>query len=167
MGKRDDARSRALRDALGALGYPGFLTLFSEIEAEEGGHDPAVVLMAALACERLDERVVEALPWLILRYERMDWEWLFGEARRRSVQNRLGFVVGLALKAAAGGTASMERLTQLAAIEEELFACRLNKEDGQWQDLPASRRQWIKERRSREAAQWGILSDLRPQDLPV
>lgn len=163
MARSDDLRLRAIKDALGALGYPGFLSLFSEIEAEEG-HDPAVVLMAALACDRLEEPVIEALPWLVLRYENLDWDWLVAEARRRGVQNRLGFVVSLALRASAGSL-GMERLTRLASIEEELFACRLPRQETRWLRVPPARREFVAARRSEEAAQWGVLSCLRPDEL--
>lgn len=165
MSKKDEARSRALRDALGALGYPGFMNLFTEME-REFLQDPGIVLMAALACEKLEERVVEALPWLVLRFESLDWEWLVTEAKRRGVQNRLGFVVGLALKVAAEGrVTSMERLTQLSVIEEKLFECRVEKEDVKWPAVAAAQRPALKERRSSEARQWGLLSDLRVDDL--
>jgi hypothetical protein len=163
VARADDLRLRALKDALGGLGYPGFLSLFSEIEAEEG-HDPAVVLMAALVCDHLDEQVLEALPWLVLRYENLDWPWLLAEARRRAVQNRLGFVVSIALRAAAGSL-GMERLTRLAAIEEELFACRLSRQETRWLRVAPAKRQALSARRSEEAAQWGVLSSLRPDEL--
>jgi len=164
VARNDDLRLRALRDALGALGYPGFLSLFSELEAEQEHHDPAVVLMAALACDRIEESVVEALPWLILRYEHLDWAWLVAEARRRSVQNRLGFVVSLALRASASSL-GMERLTRLAAIEEELYACRSARDEAKWLRVPPARRWWADARRSDEAAQWGVPCTLRPADL--
>ncbi len=157
-------RARVLRDALGALGYPGFVSLFSEIEAEEG-HDPAVVLMAALACDRLEEPVVEALPWLVLRFGHLDWDWLVREARRRGVQNRLGFVVALALRAGAAGALEMARLARLAAVEEELYACRLPREDARWPAVPPARREQARACRSAEAEQWGLLSRLRPEEL--
>ncbi|MCS7041662.1 MAG: hypothetical protein NZR01_02605 [Bryobacteraceae bacterium] len=163
MGRKDELRARVLKDALGALGYPGFVSLFSEIEAEHG-HDPAVVLMAALACDRLEEPVVEALPWLVLRFEHLDWDWLVREACRRGVQNRLGFVVALALRAGASGAVDMARLTRLASVEEELYACRLPKQDSRWPAPPARRGQPAEER-SAEAEQWGVSSSLRPQEL--
>lgn len=163
MARSDDLRLRAIKDALGALGYPGFVSLFSEIEAEEG-HDPAVVLMAALACDRLEDSVLEALPWLVLRYGNLDWNWLVAEARRRSVQNRLGFVVSLALRASAGSL-GMEQLTRLAAIEEELFACRLPRQETRWLRVPPAKREFIAARRGEEAAQWGVPSCLRPDEL--
>lgn len=163
MDRSDDLRLRAIKDALGALGYPGFLSLFSEIEAEEG-HDPAVVLMAALACDRLDEPVVEALPWLVLRYGHLDWNWLVSEARRRGVQNRLGFVVSLALRVAAGSLA-MDRLARLAAVEEELFACRLTKQETRWLRAAPASRMPLGARRSEEAVQWGVPSALRADEI--
>ncbi len=154
-----------MRDALGALGYPGFMNLFTEME-REFLQDPGVVLMAALACEKLEERVVEALPWLVLRFESLDWEWLVAEAKRRGVQNRLGFVVGMALKVAAEGrVTTMDRLTHLSVVEEQLFECRVDKEDIRWLAVAPAERQVLKERRTREARQWGLLSELRVDDL--
>ncbi|MBI4891432.1 MAG: hypothetical protein HY821_12470 [Acidobacteria bacterium] len=165
MSKKDEARSRALRDAIGALGYPGFVNLFTEME-REFLQDPGIVLMAALACERLEERVIEALPWLVLRFEHLDWEWLVAESKRRGVQNRLGFVVGMALRVAAEGrVTTMERLTMLSGIEERLFECRVEREDAKWPSVPPPQRESLRERRSREARQWGLLSDLRIDDL--
>ncbi len=120
--------------------------------------------MAALACDRLDEIVVEALPWLVLRYDNLDWQWLLAEARRRGVQNRLGFVVSLAVRAAAGSL-GMDRLTRLAAIEEDLFACRLPKQETRWLRMPPARRQSAAARSSQEAAQWGVPSSLRPDEI--
>jgi hypothetical protein len=163
---RPNARSRALADALGLLGYPGFQTLLTELEKDEAAaQDPAVVLIAALSAGDLDPRVVEALPWLVLRYEHLDWHWTLREARRRKVQNRLGYVVSLALRLAASG-ASSETLTHLSNIEEEIFDMRLDAEDTFCQKVPESGRDWLREARPPEARQWNILSDLRPQDLP-
>jgi len=162
--KKDEARSRTLRDALGALGYPGFVNLFTEIEAEFN-HDPAVVLIAALSCDHLDERVVEALPWLVLRYSGMDWQWVMREARKKFAQNRLGFIVGLALRVGASSDGNMDRLARLSAVEEELFEHRLEKEDTLWQRIPEGERKWLRESRSAEAKQWRLLTDLQEQDL--
>ena len=94
----------------------------------------------------------------------LDWNWLVGEARRRGVQNRLGFVVSLALRAGAG-TLGMERLTRLAAVEEELFACRLEREETRWLRVAPARRPVLAARRGEEAVQWGVPSVLRPADL--
>lgn len=163
MARSDHLRLRAIKDALGALGYPGFRSLFSEIEAEQD-HDPAVVLMAAIVCDRQQDPVIEALPWLVLRYENLDWNWLLAEARRRGVQNRLGFVVSLAVRAGAGSL-GMDRLTRLAAVEEELFACRLARQETRWLRVPPSQRGFIAARRSQEAALWGVPCCLRPEEI--
>ena len=150
---------------MGALGYPPFMNLFTEMEAEYQ-HDAGIVLMAALSCEKLDDRVVEALPWVVLRFETLDWAWLVAEARRRQVQNRLGFVVGMALKVAAEGrVTTMERLTRLSALEEELFECRLEKEDLKWVAVAPAQRKARTERRSRDAKQWGLFSEMQVDDL--
>lgn len=163
---RPNARSRALSDALGLLGYPGFQTLLTELERDEAAaQDPAVVLIAALSAGDLDPRVVEALPWLVLRYEHLDWEWALKEAQRRKAQNRLGYVVSLALRLAASGS-SNETLTHLSNIEEEIFSVRLETEDTFCRRIPEAERKWLREARPPEARQWNILSDLRPQDLP-
>src|ERR1700675_1132159 len=64
----------------------------SALDAE----NPAEVLLGALAQDDLEPRLVEALPWLVLRYSTLDWSWVVREAKVRDLQNRLGFVVGLA-----------------------------------------------------------------------
>lgn len=163
---KPNARSRALADALGLLGYPGFQTLFTELlEDEAAAQDPAVVLMAALASNDLDPWVVEALPWLVLRYPNLDWKWTIQEARRRKTQNRLGFVISLALQAGAATTGA-ETLLHLSNIEEEIFAVRLNVEDTFCQKVPEDQRARIRESAPAEARQWNMLSLLRARDLP-
>lgn len=162
--RQDQARSRALADALGSLGYPGFINLFSDMEAEQN-HDPAVVLLAAVSCDNLDERVVEALPWLILRYPHLDWDWAVREARDRNAQNRLGYIVGLALRVGASSAGNDELLLRLSAVEEKLFDYRLDKEDTLCVRVPEGRRKSLRETRPPEARQWNLLTDLAPRDL--
>jgi hypothetical protein len=148
------------------LGYPGFQTLFTELlEDEAAAQDPAVVLLAAVSSNDLDPRVVEALPWVVLRYPNLDWEFALKEARRRRAQNRLGYLVSLALRLAAGG-GQPEMLTRLSNIEEEIFSFRLEGEDTLCQRVPEADRQWLREARPAEARQWNILTDLQVRDLP-
>ena len=66
---RPVAASQALARDLAALGYPGFAYLRSR-----GARlvNPAVVLLSALAQDDLEPRLVEALPWLLLRYWDLD-----------------------------------------------------------------------------------------------
>ena len=87
----DSWHSSSLAAALASLGYPGFRQL-------RGAHrkNPAVVLLAAIVATEMEVRVIEALPWLVVEYSDLDWEWLIREAKLRDLQNRLGFVVTLA-----------------------------------------------------------------------
>src|SRR5215469_7488616 len=78
---------------LAALGYPGFAYMRNGWR-----RNPAEVLLAALAQDNLEARVVEALPWLLLHNSDMDRDWLTKQARLRNLSNRLGFVVSLAKK---------------------------------------------------------------------
>jgi hypothetical protein len=76
---------------LGALDYPGFAYL-----RQGAKRNPAQLLFQALDQSNLDARVAEALPWLVLTYTDMDWEWLVNTAKLHDRQNRLGFVVTVA-----------------------------------------------------------------------
>ncbi len=71
---------------LGALGYPGFSYLNRKMR-----RDPAEVLLDAINESDLDTRVAEGLPWLVMTYVDMDWDWLVRNAKLRDRQNRLGF----------------------------------------------------------------------------
>lgn len=162
---RRDLQSRAMADALNLLGHPGFRTLFYEID-EEPAPDPAVALVAILACDDLEERIVEAAPWIVLRFEHMDWEWLIREACARQVQNRLGFVVNLAAQIAAEGGVEKERLIQLTRLEERLFEFRLDKEDTLCaRRMSAEEKRSLREARTSEARQWGLITPLRARDI--
>jgi hypothetical protein len=82
------------------LGYPGFAGLRSRHWTPK---NPGEVLLTALAQDDLESRLVEALPWLVLRYSTLDWTWVVREAKVRDLQNCLGFVVGLARQLAVRG----------------------------------------------------------------
>jgi hypothetical protein len=58
--------------------------------------NPAQPLVQALLEHDLDRRVVEALPWLVLRYSEMNWGLVSHEAKLLHLQNRLGFTLTLA-----------------------------------------------------------------------
>ncbi len=85
---RADA-SRFLAESLSTLGYRGF----RHLRSKRWKKNPAEVLLAALVQEELDPRVVEALPWLLLKYWDMSPSWLGEQAKLHDLQNRLGFVV--------------------------------------------------------------------------
>ncbi len=114
-----------LAQDLAALGYPGFAHLARRPGVAK---HPGAVLLTALAQPELEARVVEALPWLLLRYWNLDPAWLVREAKVRDLQNRLGFVVSLA-REVAEREGDGSRLGALRALEAALDRSRLARED--------------------------------------
>ncbi|HUU13064.1 MAG TPA: hypothetical protein VM182_05065 [Terriglobia bacterium] len=124
--------------------------------------------MAALAQSDLEARVVEALPWLLLRYRDMDAEWLVSQAKLRDLQNRLGFVVTLARQVAereeGRDTGGVQALAQLEAALER---SRLARSDTLCKaSLTPREEQWLKENRPAGAERWNLLTDWRAEALP-
>ncbi len=151
--------SQSFAAQLGNLGYPGFAHL-------AGGEplNPAEVLLSALGQHELESRMVEALPWLVWRYE-LDWEWTVRQAKLNNLQNRLGFTVtlahGLAQRCQQEG-----RADELFAVESELEKCRLAREDTLCHaSLTRAEIDWLRENRSKEARHWGLLTDLTGEQL--
>jgi hypothetical protein len=143
---------------LALLGYPGFLHLSSR----RARRNPAELLMMTLAQDDLEGRVVEGLPWLLLRYWDMAAHWLVENARRLNLQNRLGYVTELALDMA-DSAATKERLALLVA---DLQASRLAAEDTLCEaTLTAGERTWLRQNRPLRAAHWNLLTDLGIGDL--
>src|SRR5215469_3413528 len=100
---------------LGELGYPGFAYL-----RKNARRNPAAVLFDSLNESDLDTRVAEALPWLVLTYVDMDWDWLVRNVKLCDRQNRLGFAVSLASQVAEARNeknGSQELHKHLAMIE--------------------------------------------------
>ena len=87
---------QCLAESLAKLGYPGFAYLRTHLPSE----NPDEVLLTALGQDRLEARVAEALPWVAMRYSHGGSKWLVEQARKFNLQNRLGFVVSLALSVA-------------------------------------------------------------------
>jgi hypothetical protein len=124
------------------------------------------LLLAALAQEDLEARLAEALPWLLQRFWDVDTEWLIKEARLRNLQNRLGFVVSLALRA--GQTqrpSNEERDRVLGQLREALEQSKLAKENTFCRVLHEAERLWLRDNRSEEAKRWNLLTDLEPEVL--
>lgn len=138
---------------LGSLGYPGFAHLRRETQEV----NPAKFLLTALAQKNLEVRVAEGLPWLVLRYPEMDFNWLVPQARLKNLQNRLGFAVTLAKLASQN--------ENLATPERELSESKLAKEDSFCQELSELEQRWLREHRSEQARQWNLLSGLQPAAL--
>ncbi|MGB6875418.1 MAG: helix-turn-helix transcriptional regulator [Candidatus Acidiferrales bacterium] len=67
-----------LAKTMSAFGYPGF----AYRKARMRERNPAEVLLEALSQDSLEPRLVEALPWLLLRYWDMDFAWLASQAKQ-------------------------------------------------------------------------------------
>lgn len=153
--------AQQLAEALGALGYPGFVYL------KRGARwHPAQVLLTALQQPNLEARLAEALPWVVLHYPNLNWGWLFERARVKDVQNRLGFVLTLARQLAERNRDHATAL-ELSGLEQELERARLVKEDTLGREsMTVAERRWLYEKRTPEARHWNLLSDLVPEHLP-
>jgi len=152
--------SALLAAQLGALGYPGFAYLRGQAT-----WNPSELLVAALVKDDLETRVTEALPWLVLNCDKMDWNWVVNESKLRDAQNRLGFAATLArklaernsLSAAARRLLPLERQLQRSKLEHVGTFCN--------ERMSTAEKQWLQSRSTPEAKQWNILSDLAPEHL--
>ena len=145
---------------LASLGYPGFAPLASTRKL-----NPAELLVRTLRRPHVEARLAEALPWVLVHYANLDWEWLVAQAKQHDVQNRLGFVVTVARELAE--RSSDESSTQvLRTWERVLERSRLQKEDSFAGDaLTDAERRWLRANRSAEAAQWNMLSNVSVDTL--
>lgn len=144
---------------LAALGYPGF-SYFRRGKK----HNPAEVLFIALGQRDLEPRLTEALPWVVLNYANLNWDWLVPRVKANDLQNRLGFVTGLARHVAA--SRHEEKAEMLALREAELDRARLIHEDTLCHDsLTEAEKSWLRETRPEEARHWNLLTDITPEYL--
>jgi transcriptional regulator with XRE-family HTH domain len=147
---------------LARLDYPGYA-----YRSRPGVvRHPAEVLLAALACNELEPRLVEALPWLLLHFEGFDLDRLVADAKAQDLQNRLGFTVTLARQVAERSPAFGGRLPELLRLETALEPSRLAREEPFGQGRPNARlRAWLKRARSEAARHWNLLTDLKSEHL--
>jgi hypothetical protein len=144
---------------LGALGYPDYSYLRSK------PRNPAEVLFDAIDRPNLEARLVEALPWLPLRYSNMDWTWLTTQAKVNNRQNRLGFVVALSA-GVAKKQAKRDVAKRLAEVVKTLEEARLAKTDTLCQESwPPSQRKFAHKQRSVLAAHWKLDTRLTENNL--
>jgi len=145
---------------LSGLGYPGF----GHLRARKA--NPAAVVLEALLQADLETRLTEALPWVLLTYPELDWDWLVRHAKLQDVQNRLGFVVAMA-KSLADNKVEHERAFQhLSAVEQRLERGRLAREDTLCREsMPAAERRWLEANRSPLARHWNLLTGLTADQL--
>ena len=154
--------AEGLASDLAALGYPGFAYLGPRKRKPK---NPGEVLLTALAQEDLESRLVEPLPWLVLRFWPLDQEWLVREAKLLDVQNRLGFVVSLARRRAEAA-GDQPRARALKHLETVLERSRLAREDTLCRaSLPEAERRWLAEHRAPEARHWNLLTDWTAEAL--
>jgi hypothetical protein len=152
----DDQR---LTEMLARLEYPGFVYLATRTHKK----NPSEFLLTALSQRSLDARVAAALPWVVLRFVKLD-TWLVENARKFNLQNRLGFVVTLAKRVAE--SQNHPRLSDLSELEQALDESRLVKEDF----LPRpprteTEKEWLRNNRTEDAAHWNLLTRMRPEHL--
>lgn len=158
----DPARvtARDVERQLGHLGYPGFAYLGEPHRAA----NPAAVVLGALRAEVMSARVAEALPWVLVTYPHMDWNWLVDHARLANCQNRLGFLVTLARQLAERrGEDAVRSLLQ--QVEQQLEDARLVKEDTLGRALTEVERAHLRTSRPEAAAHWNVLTSLRVDQL--
>jgi transcriptional regulator with XRE-family HTH domain len=154
-----NADQQRLASDLAGLGYPAFAYL-----KLNRGKNPAEVLFAAVSCRDLDSRLTEALPWLLMRYPDLNWNWLVAAVKTHDLQNRLGFLTSLARKVAQRNHASASAI--LAEHEATLNRSRLVGEDTLCRDsLSEAEKRWLRENRSEEARHWNLLTDLKLEHL--
>jgi transcriptional regulator with XRE-family HTH domain len=157
----EEGDASRLARQLSGLGYPGF----AHVRAEQT--NPAVVLLRSLANDNLEVRLTEALPWVLARYPDVDWSWLTDQAKLKDVQNRLGFLVGLARQLAASREEFRPALESLQRVETKLERARLAREDTLCREsMPDAERRWLVSNRSSLARHWNLLTGLTVEQLP-
>jgi len=154
--------AQRLAEYVALLGYPGYAYL----QPHGAKRNPGEVLLTALAQNNLESRLVEALPWLLLKYWEMDFAWVVEQAKKFDLQNRLGFVVSLARRVSEANPQSEVRTRALAELESTLNRSRLAREDDflRPSGTPVER-QWLMQNRSEDAGHWNLVTDLRPEHL--
>jgi len=146
---------------LSGLGYPGF----AHVRAEHV--NPAALLLRSLVRDNLEVRLVEALPWVLANYPDFDWPWLTDQVKLKDVQNRLGFLAGLARQLAASRGEFRTALEPLQKAEAKLERARLAREDTLCREsMPAAERRWLTTNRSPLARHWNLLTGLTLEQLP-
>jgi transcriptional regulator with XRE-family HTH domain len=158
--RRAPANPDTLARQFAGLGYPGFAHLRGRKA------NPAAVLLEALVQEDLEVRLAEALPWVVLTYPDLDWQWLIPEVKLRDVQNRLGFVVAMARELAATQARFRPAFERLSSAGQKLERARLAREDTLCREsMPPAERDWLATTRSALARHWNLVTGLTADQL--
>ena len=175
----DDAEADLAAD-LGVLGYAAFAAAAASARRAPflGAKNPAAVIISILARQQVAPSVMAGVPWLLLSHTGIDTAWLVDQARRRNLQNRLGFLTDLAIELARarGASASSrpridididdEHLETLVALRADLETSRLANEGTLARVLTSTERQFFEEHRSAAARHWHLLTGLTAAQLP-
>jgi hypothetical protein len=122
-------------------------------------------VLSALQVSNLEPRLVEALPWVLLECQDLEWELLLREALANELQNKLGFLTNVARRLAevSGKVETAKLLRQCEALLEE---SRLPTEGTLCHEsITPVERKWLRSNRPREAEHWRLLTDLSPEHL--
>jgi len=152
-----------VEQGLARLDYPGF----AYRKRQGKRQNPGELLLMALSLDDLDPRLTEALPWLLVKFEGLDFKSLVDHAKANDLQNRLGFTVSLAEQVAARNPEFMKNSSELHQTKQLLEKSRLALEGTYGRRETGDRmRTWLHENRSPEAKHWNLLTDLRVEHLP-
>ena len=152
--------SDRLAAQLAALGYPKFSHL-KKIKAV----NPALVLIAALRADELESRLVEALPWVIQTFSELNWKLVIESAKLADAQNRLGFLIALALEKA-DQNGDRENSEIFKELLSNLGGSRLFSDDSfRRLSLTESEKEWLKKYRPPIAEFWRVLSNLSAEHI--
>ena len=147
---------------LAALSYPGYAHLPPGRPV-----NPGLVVLEALSQSDLDARVAEALPWVLLRYPDLDWNWLVPRVKLENLQNRLGFLVSVARELAERQPEWSGSAPRLRAVERQLEHARLTAETTLGRDsMSEAEKSWLRENRPPAAERWNVLSNMTAEQLP-
>jgi transcriptional regulator with XRE-family HTH domain len=158
---RTPPSSERLKELLGHLGYPGFRYLASG----RGNVDPLEFVLDALRTEDLDQRVTDALPWVLVHRADLDCHRLTDEARLLNLQNRLGFLLEVTVEAARK-LHSDETVARLEPWLVRLREARLFKEDTLCKSsLTQIERKRLRRSRPKAARFWRLFTDVNAQEV--
>jgi len=151
----------SLPGQLAALGYPGY----GHVRASPT-LNPAVVVLAALSEDDLDARLSQALPWVLVRYPDLNWDWLLAHVKLRNLQNRLGFLVAVSREFAETHGEWSSSAAPLREVERDLDRARLAGETTLSREtMPKAERDWLRKNRPPLAEHWNVLTSLSSEHL--
>ena len=156
----DKVDASRLARQLSGLGYPSF----AHLRAEQT--NPAVLVLQSIVQRDLEVRLTEALPWVLGTYPNLNWSWLIDQVKLKDVQNRLGFLVGMAKELAVSRGKFRSATEPLSAVEVKLEHSRLAREDTLCREsMPGAERRWLTSNRSPLAKHWNLLTRLTVDQL--